>query len=168
MSTPNNAVTTAKLIMSKTLLCAYEGWTIHRLAEFFIKHGISGAPVIASDHELVGVVTVDDIVKFSNMDESRRRDALRRYYRDSCEMELDETSLREWTGRAEHNCTVHQIMQPELISVTQDASIAEVAATMVRHNAHRVVVTEYKIAIGVITSMDLLRYLQANGQRSSV
>lgn len=156
---------TAKTIMSKTLLSAYEGWTIHRLAEFFIKHGISGAPVIASDHELVGVVTVSDIFKFSNSDENHRRDALRNYYRESCEIELDEASLRDWSGRAEYNCTVHQIMQREIISVREDASISEVAAVMVRNNIHRVVVvTEFKIAIGVITSMDILRYLQPADQ----
>lgn len=163
MSNNNNSVT-AKTIMSKTLLSAYEGWTIHRLAEFFIKHGISGAPVIASDHELVGVVTVSDIFKFSSMDESRRREALRNYYRESCEIDLDETSLREWSGRAEQNCTVHQIMQKEIITVFQDASVSEVASVMVRNNIHRVVVvTDYKIAIGVITSMDILRHLQPDG-----
>ncbi len=160
----NNNIVTAKNIMSKTLLSAYEGWTIHRLAEFFIKHGISGAPVIASDHELVGVVTVSDIFKFSSMDESSRREALRNYYRESCEIDLDETSLREWSGRAEQNCTVHQIMQKEIITVFQDASVSEVASVMVRNNIHRVVVvTDYKIAIGVITSMDILRHLQPDG-----
>lgn len=164
MSVTNNNNVTAKTIMSKTLLSAYEGWTIHRLAEFFIKHGISGAPVIASDHELVGVVTVSDIFKFSNMDESRRRDALRNYYRESCEIELDEASLRDWSGRAEYNCTVHQIMQREIITVRQEASISEVAAVMVRNNIHRVVVTDHKIALGVITSMDILRHLQPEGQ----
>lgn len=164
MSATNNNSVIAKTIMSKTLLSAYEGWTIQRLAEFFIKHSISGAPVIASDHELVGVVTVSDIFKFSNMEESRRREALRNYYRESCEIDLDETSLREWSSRAEQNCTVHQIMQKEIITVRQDASVAEVAAVMVQNDIHRVVVTEYKIAVGVITSMDILRNLQSDGQ----
>jgi predicted transcriptional regulator len=164
MSISNNNPVTAKTIMSKTLLSAYEGWTIHRLAEFFLKHGISGAPVIASDHELVGVVTVSDIFKFSNMDEGRRRDALRNYYRETCEIDLDETSLRDWSSRAEYNCTVHQIMQREIITVRQDASVGEVAAVMVRNNVHRVVVTEHKIALGVITSMDILRHFQPDGQ----
>ncbi len=163
MSLSNNNNVTAKTIMSKTLLSAYEGWTIHRLAEFFIKHGISGAPVIASDHELVGVVTISDIFKFSSMDESRRRDALRNYYRESCEIEIDEASLRDWSSRAEYNCTVHQIMQREIITVCQDANVSEVATVMVSNNIHRVVVTEYKIAVGVITSVDILRYLQPGG-----
>lgn len=40
-------------IMSPDLLTAfYEGWTIHRLAEFFIKHQISAVPVIASDQRI--------------------------------------------------------------------------------------------------------------------
>lgn len=163
MSNSNNNNVTAKTIMSKTLLSAYEGWTIHRLAEFFIKHGISGAPVIASDHELVGVVTVSDIFKFSSMDETNRREALRNYYRESCEIDLDDTSLREWSNRAEYNCTVHQIMQREIITVRLEASVAEVAAVMVKNNIHRVVVVDKKIAQGVITSMDILRNLQPSG-----
>ena len=163
MSNSNNNNVTAKTIMSKTLLSAYEGWTIHRLAEFFIKHGISGAPVIASDHELVGVVTVSDIFKFSSMDETNRREALRNYYRESCEIDLDDTSLREWSNRAEYNCTVHQIMQREIVTVRLEASVAEVAAVMVKNNIHRVVVVDKKIAQGVITSMDILRNLQPSG-----
>lgn len=164
MSLMNNNGLTAKDIMSPTLLSAYEGWTIHRLAEFFIKHNISGAPVIASDHELVGVVTVSDIFKFSNMDESNRREALRNYYRESCEIELDDVSLREWSSHAERNCTVHQIMKPEIITADVRDTVEQVAAVMVKYNIHRVVVTDHKIALGVITTMDILRTLQPGGQ----
>lgn len=160
MSLINNNGLTAESIMSRTLLSAYEGWTIHRLAEFFIKHNISGAPVIASDHELVGVVTVSDIFKFSNMDERNRREALRNYYREACEIDLDEASLREWSGHAERNCTVHQIMRKEIITVEKEFSIEQTAAVMVANDVHRVVVTHNKIALGVITSMDILRTLQ--------
>src|SRR6478735_4983697 len=134
MSLMNNNGLIAKEIMSSTLLSAYEGWTIHRLAEFFIKHNISGAPVIASDHELVGVVTVSDIFKFSNMDESNRREALRNYYREACEIELDETSLREWSTHAEKNCTVHQIMKKEIIAVEKTFTVEQIAEVMVKHD----------------------------------
>ena len=160
MSLIHNNGLTAESIMSRTLLSAYEGWTIHRLAEFFIKHNISGAPVIASDHELVGVVTVSDIFKFSNMDEQNRREALRNYYREACEIDLDETSLREWSAHAEKNCTVHQIMKKEIIIVEKEFSIEQIAAVMVKNDIHRVVVTHNKIALGVITTMDVLRTLQ--------
>ena len=62
MNTTNTSSSCAKDIMSNTLLTAYEGWTISRLADFFINRKISAAPVIASDHELVGVVSVSDVL----------------------------------------------------------------------------------------------------------
>ena len=75
-------------LMSKEVLCVYEGWTIQRLAEFFLKNEISGAPVIASDHELVGVVSVSDIFRFENSDDETKSEALRRCYRDSTGIDI--------------------------------------------------------------------------------
>ena len=77
-------------LMSKDVLCVYEGWTIQRLAEFFLKNDISGAPVIASDHELVGVVSVSDIFRFENADDETKSEALRRCYRDSTGIDYGE------------------------------------------------------------------------------
>src|SRR5690606_5856333 len=53
-------------LMSTGVLTAYEGWSIKRLAAFFVRHQISGAPVVASDDSLVGVVTEADIIRFES------------------------------------------------------------------------------------------------------
>ena len=50
--------------MTTGVLTVYEGWSIRRLSKFFENHGVSGAPVIASDDELVGVVSQSDIIGF--------------------------------------------------------------------------------------------------------
>lgn len=149
----------ARDIMHGDLLTAYEGWTIHRLAEFFIHRQISAAPVIASDHELVGVVSVSDIVRFNTMDEEQRGDALRNLYRDSCGQEINETDLRAWVKTADRNCTVHQIMVPEVITVEESAELKKVVAKLVEHHIHRVFVTEDNKITGVITAMDALQAL---------
>lgn len=147
---------TAKDIMGAELLTAYEGWTIHRLAEFFINRQISAAPVIASDHELVGVVSVTDVFKFNNMNDKARGDALRNHYRDSCGQEVNEEDLRSWVKNADKNCTVHQIMTPEVIAVDKDAGIAEIISVLVENHIHRVFVTDASKIIGVITAMNIL------------
>ncbi len=147
---------TAADVMHRDLLTVYEGWTIHRLAEFFIHRQISAAPVIASDHELVGVVSVSDIFRFNTDDESRGR-ALRNHYRDTCGQEINETDLRTWIKNADRNCTVHQIMAPEVISLDKSASLQEVIDTLLSRHIHRVFVTEDKKIVGVITAMDALR-----------
>ena len=149
----------AKDIMTGDILTAYEGWTIHRLAEFFINRKISAAPVIASDHELVGVVSVSDVFKFNNLAEPDKSNALRNLYRDSCGQEIDEEVLLSWTKDADKNCTVHQIMTPEVIAVDAEQTITEIAELLVEKHIHRVFVTEQKRVIGVISVMDILAAL---------
>jgi predicted transcriptional regulator len=152
-----NVATTAADIMTPDILTVYEGWTIHRLAEFFIKRQISAAPVIASDHELVGVVSVADVFQFNAMNEDDKGHLLRNHYRDSCGTEIPEEDLRSWVKDAEKNCTVHRIMVPEVITVDQRASLYQVSETLLKHHIHRVFVTENNKLVGVITSMDVLR-----------
>lgn len=149
-------------IMSPDLLTAYEGWTIHRLAEFFIKHQISAVPVIASDHELVGIVSVGDVFRFNHLEDGDKSAVLRNYYRDNTGQDINEADLRQWAKEADKNCTVHQIMTSEVISVEVDAPINTVSAVLLDRHIHRVFVTDKKIIVGVITAMDVLRSLHEN------
>lgn len=153
---------TAKDIMSTELLMVYEGWTIHRLAEFFIKHKISAAPVIASDHELVGVVSVGDVFRFNNMEEADKGAVLRNYYRENTGQEINENDLRSWVKDADKNCTVHQIMTKEVIAVEQNTSLKNVLTLLLEKHIHRVFVTDNKIIVGVISSMDVLEVFNAD------
>lgn len=146
----------AKDIMTEDLLIAYEGWTIHRLADFFINRRISAAPVIASDHELVGVVSISDVFKFNNANENNKSDALRNHYRDTCGQDINEEVLRSWVKDADKNCTVHQIMNKEVISVDKEAEIELVAKVLLDRHIHRVFVTDSNKVVGVITAMDVL------------
>lgn len=150
------AAVTAKDIMIADLLTAYEGWTIHHLAEFFITRKISAAPVIASDHELVGVVSISDVFRFNNMTDSARGDALRNHYRDTCGQEVNEEDLRTWVKNADRNCTVHQIMTPEVIAIDKSAGINEIIKVLVDSHIHRVFVTDMNKIVGVVTAMDIL------------
>lgn len=159
MNTTNTSGYCAKDIMSDTLLTAYEGWTISRLADFFINRKISAAPVIASDHELVGVVSVSDVFKFNNLTEGDKSTALRNHYRDSCGQDINEEVLRSWVKDADKNCTVHQIMNHEVIAIDQGASIKSIANTLLEQHIHRVFVTDNNKVVGVITAMDVLSVL---------
>lgn len=146
-------------IMSPDLLTAYEGWTIHRLAEFFIKHQISAAPVIASDHELVGIVSLGDVFRFNSMNDGEKGCIMRNHYRDSCGQDINQEDLRAWVKDADKNCTVHQIMTPEVIAVDVAAPLDHISKVLLDRHIHRVFVTENNKVIGVITAMDVLRFM---------
>jgi predicted transcriptional regulator len=157
MNSPKSSNLLARDIMTCDLLTAYEGWTIHRLADFFINRQLSAVPVIASDHELVGVVSVDDVCRFNNLNEQDKSNALRNHYRDSCGQDINEEVLRSWVKDAAKNCTVHQIMTHEVIAIDQAETIEAVAKLLLDRHLHRVFVTENNKVVGVITVMDVLR-----------
>jgi predicted transcriptional regulator len=158
----NNKITsyTANDLMSTEVLSVYEGWSIQRLADFFLDHDITGAPVISSDHQLVGVVSVSDIFRFENADDSVKSEALRSCYRNATGIDIiSRKDLVEWTKSAQKNCTVHQIMALQIIDVDVGLCLSDIAAVMVENDIHRVFVTQQHKIVGVITTTDVLRVL---------
>ncbi len=150
---------TAKDIMNKDVLFAYEGWSIKYLASFLTEKKITGAPVVASDNELIGVVSVTDIFRFENQNEAGKADALKDYYQNAYGNDIEHLEIDQWVHNAEENCTVHQIMHNCVISVGEDASVADVARTMLTNKIHRVFVTVANKVVGVITTSNLLTIL---------
>jgi len=147
-------------LMSKQVLTVYEGWSVKRLAGFFVKHGISGAPVIASDDELVGVVTQSDVVRFESR--TPTEDELKKLVHFYCGPfggELSEEDIRHMQERANENCTVNSIMTPQVLSVEVDSGVSHVCKTIVDHEIHRLFITSGGKLIGVLTARDVLRKL---------
>lgn len=155
----------AQDLMSTNVLCVYEGWSIERLADFFLSHDISGAPVISSDHQLIGMVSKSDIVKFENSDDNVKRRALSEYFRDYIDQEISREDLDRWCTNAQKNCTVHQIMSSHVISVDEQADIEEVVRLLVDCNIHRVFVTQDSTVTGVITTLDVLKRFKATNSQ---
>ena len=72
---------TAKDIMNTEILLAQADWSLDRLAEFFTDNYISGAPVISQDEELVGVVSLTDIVRYTSFHtQETQQDDVHDYY----------------------------------------------------------------------------------------
>jgi predicted transcriptional regulator len=147
---------TAKDIMTKEVLMAYEGWSIKRLTEFFMNNSISGAPVIASDHSLVGVVTISDILAFGNKSTEEKGALLLEVYSEFVGHQYDPEALKSMMGKAEENCTVNQIMSRSVIQVDCNANLQEVAYIMLQHGIRRIFVSEHGIIKGVISTHNIL------------
>lgn len=148
---------TAEMIMSTPVQTVYEGWSVKMLMDFLVKNRISGAPVIASDGELVGVVTMTDIMRFENLSVSEKeRLAVSSCYSEYFAFQYSEADIAKMMKNADTNCTVNQIMTPSVIQVDARANVAEVARLMRQKGIHRVFVCADKKAIGVISTGNLL------------
>jgi len=144
-----------KDLMSPDVMTVGDEMTTDELARYLIEREISGAPVVDSQGHLVGVVSMTDIgrnlAEPSDLMSSRGSS----FYRDdSSEFTLEDLGQRYVEERS---VTVRDVMTPVVHQVPVTASVAEVARIMVEQHIHRLVVTEGKDPVGIITSTDLLK-----------
>ncbi len=145
-------------VMTTEVLTAYEGWSIQRLAAFFVRHNISGAPVVASDDSLVGVVTQADVIHFeSRTPADAEIQKMVHFYHGPNSPGLTRADIQRLKERAIQTCTVNAIMTPTVHSLDVSVDAAQACRFMVEEGVHRLFVTSQGRVIGVITAMDLLR-----------
>lgn len=147
-------------LMNSDVLTVREDTTVHDLAAFLTDNEISGAPVLDSDGQLIGVVSVVDIVAASSdeggfeRDESNPDFFLRDLQETYSEEEIQDLHLEV------EGMTVADIMTPSVYSVAEDASVSEIASTMLSAHLHRLLVTNGDGAlVGIISTSDLLGLL---------
>ena len=120
--------------------------------------GIVMAPVVDSQGHLIGVVSMTDIGR--NMAEPSDVESSRSsgFYRDSADSAADVMLEAPGEGYVEERAvTVRDVMTPVIHQVPVTASVAEAARIMVDQHIHRLVVTQGKQPVGIITSMDVLK-----------
>lgn len=153
--------TTVSSIMQREILSVEDSWPLHQLASVLTDNQISGAPVTSRDGELIGVVSLTDIVRFDSMPESRAElHDTHEYYLHTLEMQVTQEEATSFHVEQESSATVRDIMTPMIFEVDQNASIEEVADTMVKGHIHRLFVTHNKQISGVVTALDMVEFLR--------
>lgn len=142
-------------VMTKAVVTVDPSLPALELERLLGRERISGAPVVA-DGRLVGVVSRVDLVR-AQTDASEGADALLDYYRDTGGGSPDASEHARLAGsRAEKRC-VRDLMTTELVTVTPDRPVAEVARTLVDRGIHRLLVVEKGRLCGLISSLDVVR-----------
>lgn len=101
--------------------------TVQSVEEAFAQRALTWAPVAGENGSVLGVISAADLLQFH----AQKGDAAK---------------TAAW-----------QLCTYKPISVSADASIASVAALMVQHKIHHVVVIERGSLVGVVSSMDFVR-----------
>jgi len=152
---------TVSNVMRHEVLSVEAGWSLDQLADFLVNKNISGAPVTAADGELVGVVSLTDIVRQSQLqDQSMGREDTHDVYLYELERRMDRDELRELHVQYEAPVRVLDIMTPMIFSVREDTSVQEVADTMLKGGIHRVFVTRDSKLVGIVTALDMLQVIR--------
>jgi len=144
-----------KDLMNPDIMTVADEMTTDELARYLIEREISGAPVVDSQGHLIGVVSMTDIGRNIAEPSDLCSSSGSNFYRDdTVDLALEDLGQRYVEERA---VTVRDVMTPVIHQVPVTASVAEVARIMVEEHIHRLVVTQGKDPVGIITSMDLLK-----------
>ena len=149
-------------IMTTQVLCVRADVSIDVVAELLLRRRISAVPVVNAAGEPIGVISKSDLV--------------RDYHEhDGMEVDVDPLTLPPTITyelqrgfRVKPIRTVTEAITGVCLTLRGDESLAHAALLMARNGVHRVVVVcdEGKV-IGILSSLDILRWL-AEGEGLSV
>jgi CBS domain-containing protein len=149
------ALVTAKDIMRTNVVTVSYASPLSEVEEVLGDNGISGAPVVDERGHIVGVVSRTDLIeRYAENPQSHPRRGAGFYHLSSHEMLDDDFDSFEVPEEAEE--TAGDVMNGEVYSVGPDAGLREIAAEMVKHKVHRLLVQEGGRYIGLISTMEIL------------
>ncbi len=140
----------AKEIMTKDVITTNPGATVEELARLLIKHKISGVPVVDDAKNLIGIVTENDLISQNKRLHVptiiRLFDAFILFGSDRMKEEIKKMSA----------ITVSEICTKKVVSITEEASLEEIATIMSEKNIHLLPVLKDKIVVGIVGKADVI------------
>ena len=118
----------AKDVMETKVKTVGRDLALTELERQLVDAGISGCPVVAESGDVVGVVSARDVLAHM------------------CEKDAQERQL-----------TVADMMSTDVVAVSPEAPLHEVAALMTEKKIHRILVLEDKKLVGIVSSSDIVK-----------
>ncbi len=143
-------------IMTTDVITVDPEMTVQALAALLAERGISGAPVVGPDGRLAGVVSEGDLLHRAEIGTARRHRVRRRsWWLDHFASE----AARDYVKA--HGRTVRDIMTQEVVTVSEDAELADVAELLEAKRVKRVPVMRDNKVVGIITRANIVRAVGA-------
>ncbi len=140
----------AKDIMSKNVVTISSKATVEELARLLIKHKISGVPVVDNAKNLIGIVTENDLI---NQNKRLHIPTIIRLF---------DAFVVFGSGRMQEEIKkmtaskVDEICTKEVVSITEETSLEEVATIMSEKNIHLLPVVRDSVVVGIVGKADVV------------
>lgn len=150
---------TAKEIMTKEVLTVTTDVTIEGLARILTKHDISGAPVVDEEGKLIGIVTESDLIK---MEQRLHIPTVINIF--DAVIYLGSSKKFEEDIKRMAATTVGDIFRKDAVTITESATIEEIATIMTEKNIHHLPVIKKGKLVGIVGKKDIVKAI-AKGER---
>lgn len=155
-----NASSHARDVMTRDMIVVGPDTALLDIHRLFVEEEIHGAPVVDEEDQVLGVISTLDLLRATQEEADASGESRSTYFSDGVSAAgVDWTELSEDPDERVKNLTASDIMTKEIVRVSPEATLREVARTMMTQHVHRVLVVAQGNLVGVITTFDLLRVL---------
>jgi CBS domain-containing protein len=137
--------------MTKDVIKVGPDTTVGEIAALLVRHRISAVPVVADETHVVGIVSQTDLGHRSETETEKRRKWWLEAFADP------DSQAREFIKT--HGLRAQEVMTRFVVSVSPQASLAEVAEVLDTHRIRQVLVMDGGKLVGMISRTDLVRKL---------
>jgi CBS domain-containing protein len=167
-----------KDIMTTDLVTVTPETSLRDAMDLLAERHVSGAPVV-SGNELVGVISASDLLSFAASTPGSPAESAYDWDADAIDAAIEredvpggtffsdlwddaETNARERMARAQgpelsvlENHDVGEAMTRAVVSLPADADVTTAANLMREKAIHRILVTDHRLLVGIVSSMDI-------------
>ncbi len=141
----------AKDVMTTRVVAVMGDTTVAEVAQRLLQHRVSAAPVVDRDGKLVGIVSEGDLLRHVGPDRTPRSWWLGLFDADS--------GAKDYTKA--HGRHVRDVMTKNVISVTEDTPVADIAELLETRQIKRVPVVRDGRVVGIVSRANLIHGLAA-------
>lgn len=141
----------AKDIMTRNVITVAPQTTVEELGRIFIEKGVSGAPVVNSRGEIVGIVTENDLI--SKNSRLHIPTVLRLF---DAFIPLGTSKLEQEIRRMTAS-TVGEVCTKKVETVDEETTMDEIATIMDEKKIHLLPVIRHGKIVGIIGKKDMIR-----------
>lgn len=141
----------AKDVMKKEVISVRPETMVKEIAKLLYENNISGVPVVDGENKLLGIVSETDLIsKVSGPHLPPHIELLGGIIYLARPHEIEEELKKIVSVMA------GEIMSKDIVSVTEDAEVEDIAALMIDRKVNRIPVLKDKKLVGIITRHDLI------------
>ena len=144
---------TAGDIMTRKVTTVFPHTSLRYVAKLLWEHHISGVPVVDDDHHVVGIVSENDLLQWSD-EPSEKQAWWLNMLAEGFELAPDFLDI----VRSERE-KVRTAMKTDVMTIGEAVSVADIAKLMVSKGIKRLPVVRDGRLVGIVTRADLVRAL---------
>jgi len=144
----------AKDIMTSRLVTVNPDTKVNEIAQLLLHWHISAVPVVDDDFSIIGIVSEGDLI---HREEIGTADKIRSWWLDL----VSDTSGMADEYTKSHGKTANDVMTRNVVTVTEDTGLTEIAELLEKHRIKRVPVVRDGRLVGIVSRANFIQRIAA-------